>query len=115
MRQRVGLARDVYNNRTEHRKRNRQFDLEARSLSRLGVNVDAAADRLHHRMNHVESHAAAGNLRYLGGGGKSGQKKKIQEFGFAELVGHVAAGKPALDNLALEAAPRRSPGRRRIR
>ena len=79
----VGLARDVHDDRAEHRKRYRELDLKARPLARLRLNVEAAADRPDHRVNDVESDAAAGNFGHLrrrwrirGGRGSPGVRRR---------------------------------------
>ena len=98
-----GGAADVHKQGAQNGQGEGQLHVEGHALARLVVAADRAAHGVDDGVDHVQPHAASGNLAYGVGRGESRQKEKLHELGAVELPGHVRRGKAALHHLGPDA------------
>ena len=89
---RVRLAADLDQQGAQHRKRQRQLQLEAHAPAGLCADANVAAHAPDHVLNHVETDAATGDLRDSLLQREARQEKKLEQLGLGQLFRHRRGG-----------------------
>src|SRR6266511_8591 len=83
----VGFTANFDQQRTQDGKRQRQLKLEARPLTGLRRDANTATHPLDHALDHIQTHAAAGDFRAGVLHREAGQEQELQQFGLRQIGG----------------------------